>query len=246
MDTFDLKSERPNRGPFLWNILTGVMLVGALCLVVLFLTIFINPHVFFNPFPPLAIPTALEFPTPTITPLQLPPTWTPSPTVEPIATLTRPPTWTPEPSDTPFIYSLYTPTRTKIPTKTPVPTGMPYTYTLTYMDSSYYHPEAGCNWLGVAGQAVDRNNNPIIGLTVYLSGTLNGVPIERIGLTGTAPNYGASGFEFVLGDRPVVSNNALWIRLEDQSGVPLTDNIYINTYGDCTKNLILVRFRRTR
>ncbi len=248
MDTFDLKPERPTRGPLLWNILTGVMLVGALCLVIFFLTIFINPYVFFNPFPPLAIPTLLEFPTLTPTPLQLPPTWTANPTIEPSATITRAPTWTPEPTDTPFIYSLYTPTKTKIPTKTPVPTGMPYTYTLTYMDSSYYHPEAGCNWLGVAGQVVDQNNTPILYITIVLGGSLEGANLNTpiITLSGTAPNYGQSGFEFVLGNATMISSKTLWIQLKDQADQPLTDRIYFDTYKDCTKNLVLFRFKKTR
>jgi len=248
MDNFDLKSERPNRGPLLWNVLTVVMLAGALCLGILFLTIFINPYISINPFPPLAIPTLLEFPSPTPTPLQLPPTWTPSPTIEPTATITRAPTWTPEPSETPFIYSLYTPTKTKIPTKTPVPTGMPYTYTLSYMDSTYYHPEAGCNWLGVAGQVVDQNNTPILYITIVLGGYLDGVDLNTpmLSLSGTAPNYGQSGFEFLLSNSTKISSKTLWIQLKDQANQPLTDRIYFDTYQDCSKNLALFRFKKTR
>jgi hypothetical protein len=247
MDNFDLQTGAPVKkrsSGLLWNILTALMLVGIVCLAIFFLIIFINPTSTLNPFPPQFVPTMAAFPTPTITQLHLSPTWTPTTTLEPSPTRTSAATWTDIPTNTPF--SIFPPTETRTPTPLPTATSPAVVVTVTYMDSSIYHPEAACNWLGVAGQAVDRNNNPIVGLTVYLRGTLNGVPIERIGLTGTAPNYGASGFEFVLGDRPVVSNNAIWIRLEDQSGVPLTDNIYINTYGDCTKNLVLVRFRRTR
>lgn len=247
MDHFDFKTDAPAKGrssSLVWNILTVVMLVGIICLAIVFLLIFLNPGAGINPFPPHLAPTIAAFPTPTITPLQLSPTWTPTATIEPSATRTAAATWTDIPTNTPF--SIFPPTETDTPTPLPTATSLPVVVTVTYMDSTVYHPDAGCNWLGVAGQAVDRQNNPIVGLTVFLGGTLNGSPIQRIGLTGTAPNYGASGFEFILGERPLVSSNSIWIRLEDQSGIPLTDNIYFNTYGDCAKNLILVIFRRTR
>ncbi|MBN2386506.1 MAG: hypothetical protein JXB85_05760 [Anaerolineales bacterium] len=246
-----MKSERrtpsPLSGGLLWNILTVVMLVGICCLGIFFLTIFVNPQASINPFPPSSLPTLAQFPTPTITAIQLDATWTPTSTIEPSPTRTFAATWTSVPTNTPYYVASVTdifPTTTGTPS--PTATGLPVVVNITYMDSSIYHPEAGCNWMGVAGQAVDKNNNPVIGLTIYLSGTLGGQPIERIGLTGTAPNYGASGFEFVLGDRPIASNDAIWIQLQDQAGHALTDKIYFDTFGDCTKNLVLVRFRQTR
>jgi hypothetical protein len=32
--------------------------------------------------------------------------------------------------------------------------------------------------------------------------------------------------------------------LLDQAGLPLADNLYINTYSDCSKNLVLVHFKK--
>lgn len=252
MDHFDMtpEEEKPSPRTKIWNILTIVVLIGVLCTGGYFLSILINPASALNPFPPQALPTALEFFTPTATiPLQ-PATWTPSPTIPPTVTRTGAPTWTPIPSNTPFFLSTgtsrWTPTRTPTASRTPKATSMPVTTTISYMDSTYYHPEAGCNWFGVAGQAVDKNNAPIMYLTLHLGGTLNGETIDVLSLTGTAPDYGVSGFEFHLGNTPIDSNGTLWIQVMDQAGEPLTDKVYFDTFNNCEKNLILFRFKKNR
>jgi hypothetical protein len=114
------------------------------------------------------------------------------------------------------------------------------------MSSSYYYPEAGCNWLGVAGQVVDKNNAPVMYLFLHLGGTLNSQTVDSYSLTGTKPGYGMAGFEFYLGDKPVASSGTLWIQVLDQSSQPLTDRVYIDTYNDCNKNLVLLRFKKNR
>lgn len=98
--------------------------------------------------------------------------------------------------------------------------------------------------MGVAGQAVDKNNSPVLYLVVRLGGSLDGNAIDLLTLTGTAPAYGQSGFEFVIGNQPVASNGTLWIQLLEQGDKPLTDKIYFNTFADCNKNLILIRFTK--
>jgi hypothetical protein len=251
MDNFDLKPEKTKTtGPLAWNILTIVTLVGVLCLGGYFLSVFINPNSALNPFPPPVLPTLVEFPTATWTPIQPPATWTPTPTLQPSPTRTEAPTWTPVPSNTPFFLSTgtlrWTPTRTPMPSKTPKATSMPVTTTINYLNSTIYHPEAGCNWFGVAGQAVDKNNAPIMYLTLHLGGTLDGKTVDYLSLTGTAPDYGVAGFEFRLGDKPVASNGTLWIQVLDQAGQPLTDRVYFDTFASCEKNLVLFRFKKTR
>jgi hypothetical protein len=123
---------------------------------------------------------------------------------------------------------------------------MPVTTTINYLNSTIYHPESGCNWFGVAGQAVDKNNASIMYLTLHLGGTLDGKTVDYLSLTGTAPDYGVAGFEFRLGDKPVASNGTLWIQVLDQAGQPLTDRVYFDTFDSCEKNLVLFRFKKTR
>lgn len=105
----------------IWDILTGILLLGIIVLVGLFVAILINPNVPFNPLPPPAsahhnqqpIPT-IVLPTATATPLALPPTWTPTPQVEPTLirqAATLRPTSTLVPTFTPVILPTFTPTR---------------------------------------------------------------------------------------------------------------------------------------
>jgi hypothetical protein len=245
MDKFSFKSEK-NPRTMIWNVLTVAMLVGTVCMCGYFLLIFSNPYSGLNFFRPPVQPTALVPPTATITPRQLPPTWTPTDTIEPTATNTKRPTWTPIPTDTIFILpsptSRFTPTRTMTPSRTPKPTGMPYAVGApTYLASTIYHPEAGCNWLGVAGMAVDTKNAPILYLVVHVTGLLDGDQIDIPTLTGAAPAYGQSGFEIFLSDHTIDSISALWIQVFDQAGNALTEKVYFNTYADCTRNLVLFR-----
>ncbi len=82
----------------LWDILTIVTLVATVALVIVFASIFANPDTDLNPLPrPTLIPT-IFIPSPTATLRSLPPTWTPTPFLEP----TRRATSTPYPTVTPF------------------------------------------------------------------------------------------------------------------------------------------------
>ncbi|MBI3165342.1 MAG: hypothetical protein HYZ24_11725, partial [Chloroflexi bacterium] len=80
--------------------------------------------------------------------------------------------------------------------------------------------------------------------TVRLSGFYNAKSKNELTVSGIAPAYGKSGFEFVLGETPIDSNGLLSIQILDQAGLPLSDSIQINTYSDCSKNLVLVKFKK--
>ncbi|HCM96250.1 MAG: hypothetical protein A2X25_14875 [Chloroflexi bacterium GWB2_49_20] len=240
MDNFE---PTPNRSGMIWNIVSILVVVTIIGVVGFFGIIFFNPYSALNPFPPAPLPTLQTYPTATITPLPLPATYTPTITIQPSATETQLPTWTAIPSFTPFlIESAITPPGTQATSSS----GMPFEATLTHVGSTYYHPDAGCNWMGVAGQAVDINNSPILYLTIHISGTLGGKFLDYYSLTGTAPNYGQAGFEFMLGDKAIASSNTLWIQLLDQQNLPLTEQIKLTTYNDCTKNLVMIRFKKVR
>jgi hypothetical protein len=249
MDTYDFEAK-PRRSGMIWNFLSAIFLLAALCMGLYFALLFVNPNTPLNPLPPPTRVRPLETPTATITPLQLEATWTPTVTIQPTATLTRRPTFTPFPSATLFSLasptSIYTPTRTPTPSRTPAPTGMPFTTTVQHIESTIIHPASGCNWMGIGGDARDMNNNPILFLTVRLGGTLDGSPVDALTVTGTAPQYGQGGYEFHLGDTPIASNGTIWIQLLDQAGLPLSDRVFLTTYADCQRNLVLVRFRRVR
>ncbi|NPV84425.1 MAG: hypothetical protein HPY45_00255 [Anaerolineae bacterium] len=214
---------------------------------------------------PTAIPfesgVGVELPSqvcPTCPPSNCPPCNAASPSV--VATLTSPPTETPLPTNTPL------PTATPLPSETPVvvlPTAAPPiaqpTSTATESAKPYQlHPgdpfylqnfarsEQGCNWMGVAGQAFDLNGAPVKNLVTVIEGTLNGIPVDAVGLTGSNPAYGPGGYEIVLSRKPLASTRTLRITLYGLDGKPLSDPIAFDTLADCSHNLVIINFNRVR
>ena len=250
MDAFDyVENEAPPRrrsaGGMVFNILTIVFLLSALCVAVAALMIFINPNSGFNPFPPATKPVLIELPTetPTIRSV-LPSTWTPAPTEEPTITNTPRPSATLWPSSTPYIL----PTQKGKATVTPG--GMSFIVKSGTIKAipNLFHPDAGCNWMGVGGQAYDLSGAAIQqGLIVQLGGTLEGKVVEtQTTLTTLAPQYGPGGYEFTILDHTVASSGTMWVQLLDQAALPLSDKIYFDTYTDCEKNLIIIYFSQVK
>jgi len=232
-----------------WDILSIVVLLITVCLVVYFAMIFLNPASPFNPLQPYQS----RIPTPTFTPIQLEPTWTPTATVYIPPTETLLPTITPPATNTPpnFVPVTETPEPTetsKPPTATATPKAAFSASSVNAIESVIipHLQTAACNWQGVGGTVDDQNSSPIIGLVVRLAGSLDGKSIELTTVSGVSEEYGKSGFEFVLGDTPVNSRDTIYVQLLDQAGLPLSDRVYIDTFSDCEKNLILVRFKKNR
>jgi hypothetical protein len=234
-----LDEDQPKRDSLglVWNVLTVLILLTVMCIALVFLVIFINPASGLNPFPPPTRIPLLSFPTATNTALiNLQPTWTPTITTIPTET----PTLTPAPTDTPF------PTETPFAVFTPLPSptggmvigGMPFTVgdgTPVATSSIAFHPDEGCNWLGVAGQQV------------RIQGVLSGTQVDMLSLTGLTDAYGSVGYyEFNLGDAPLVSKGTLSVQLLDQAGIAMSDKVYFDTSDNCQQNLVLVNFKQVR
>jgi hypothetical protein len=234
-------SKRSSRLEF-WDMLSILVLLTTAVIGVYFVLIYLSPNSPLNPYPPNPFDPNTTA-TPTITPIQLEPAWTSTIMILGTETLTLVPTQTLEPSPTPF--SLVPPTETPSPTKTPK---RPFSATVTYIDSSIIHPDLACNWQGVGGTVVDANNADMIPMVIRIMGTYNGKSKSEpptITVSGVAPAYGRSGFEFFLGTVPISSKGELSLQILDQTtSLPLSDIIYIDTFNDCSKNLVLVRFKK--
>ena len=228
----------------LWDILTVLVLLVTLCLGVYFIQIFMDPGSSMNLLKPYWTPT------PTITPIQMEPTWTPTPTVYVPPTATLLPSITPPATVTSanFVPATEVPESTPTPTITPTPKALFSASSVNSIESIIipHLLDAGCNWQGVGGTVDDQNSGPIIGIVVRLAGSYDGKSIELTTVSGISPEYGKSGFEFVLGDTPINSNDKVYVQLLDQAGLPLSEEIYIDTSSDCKKNLVLVRFKKNR
>ncbi len=94
---------------------------------------------------------------------------------------------------------------------------------------------------------VDLQGRPMVGMRVHLTGIYNGKSVEMTTLTGGASAwYGDSGFEFVLGDKAIASTQSLAVQLNDQSFLPISEQVIFDTYDTCDKNLILINFKQVR
>jgi hypothetical protein len=245
MDGFEISEVRAPRkrrrpGEMVWNILTIVVLLVTAFIGAGFLLVYINPYSGLNPFPP---PTSLPTATPTIASrITIVPTWTPTVTI-------AAPTQTPAPTKTPLPTSVNVESPTAVLTAT-LPASTVYAFIAQQgspaaIDGSQFHPEAGCKWLGVAGEATSLNGEAVRGLFVQLGGSLSGTDsLDNLTMTGLAPQYGQGGFEITLSDTLIASDDTLWIQLLDQQNLPLSDRVYFNTYDDCNKNLVFITFEQ--
>lgn len=243
------RGRNPNS---LWNVLTLLTLLLTFCCCGYFLLIFINPYTPLNPLKPNTPVPPLVLPTATWTPISLPATWTPTPSVPLTEAATMRPSWTPEASSTPIKLYTDTPTPepTALPTETPEPTinpaSVPFSTTIKFIESAIFHPEASCNWAGVSGEIFDIKGSPMAGMQVILKGNFNGELVQKVTVTGMDPLYGKGWFEFPLGDKPLDTTASLSVQLLDQAGVPLSQKTSFDTFADCKKNMVQVRFKQVK
>jgi len=170
---------------------------------------------------------------------------TPTPSRTPRPTNTS--THTPGPSDTPTATPVITvtltgrETRTRTPTPgpthTPSPTLSPFNYvaSVEYQRSIY-----GQNWVGIAGLVYGLDGKHQTNILVRARGD---PPLGSDGLeipSGIAVQYGVSGFEFTLGDKPVIGR---WnVQLIADDGKPLSDVIPVEMNSDPRLNLAYIVF----
>jgi hypothetical protein len=100
--------------------------------------------------------------------------------------------------------------------------------------------EKGCNWSGIGGQVFSQSGTPITGLVIKLTGKLEGQNILYYAVTGGSLQFGPGGFLIELTDHPVASKNTATLQVLDITGVEKSAPIPLVTYGDCTRNLLLV------
>jgi hypothetical protein len=183
--------------------------------------------------------------------VELPPTHTPVPvqdTPTPVPINTLQPTLTPSVTPT---FPPPTPTRTPTPTPTDTPTPgpsatatatfSPFPFTKDLTSPQYlqnFANNAGCNWMGIAGEVFDLEGNPVApgGYVVHIwdSG------IDQRAVVGDAPAYGPSGYEQFLFDAPRVQDHS--VQLETSNGTAVSQVYRVQTRASCNQNLIWFNF----
>jgi hypothetical protein len=105
-----------------------------------------------------------------------------------------------------------------------------------------FHPELGCNWMGVGGQVFGESGQPVGMLVVEVGGVLEGEDVTALTLTGSASQWGPAGYEFNLAEIPTLSSGSLWVQLLDLEGHPLSERVHFDTFENCEQAAILVNF----
>ena len=106
--------------------------------------------------------------------------------------------------------------------------------------TNFAHPEAGCNWMGVAGQIFNEDLQPVNGMVVVVEGVTNNSMIELLGYSGLAEAYGPGGYELVIGE--VNGPGIFWIQLFGEDGKPLSEIYSFQMNGTCEQNLAVINF----
>jgi hypothetical protein len=232
-----------NIGRLVMNVLTGLILLATLCLGTGYVYTFINPQASFNPYPPPTLPPTLGPPTPTNTPaIYLPTEIPPSATPRPLPTAIPTATITPNVTATPTATLELTPPVTAQPgAQFDLQPGSP-SYT-----SDERNSETECPHLGIGGKVYDSGGAPIVGLAIRLVGQLAGVPIGPVDtLTGSAADrFGFGGYYFEISDTPTASDNTISVQVLDaSSGLPFSDQVFVDTFATCNQNLIFVHWKQ--
>lgn len=224
METVDMSDglyrSKPSLLDSIFNFLTTLVLLTTIFLGGIFAAIYFDPQIFFNPFPPTdpVNPPPPSAPTNTEVFVPPPPTQTPTSAPSPSPTATQPMA-SPSPTPLPLSKQQGTPA-----------------FTQNFMN------DLACEWAGIAGQVLPSADQSGADPWIHLVGEYDGVPLDFISLPGSAPGYGAGGYEFTLGNRPVASEGLIWIQLEDPLGNPMAEKVSITTSGECSENLIMVNW----
>ena len=101
---------------------------------------------------------------------------------------------------------------------------------------------AGCNWLGIAGEVWDLQGNPVpygeYRVHVWGSGT------DSRPVVGGAPAYGPAGYEQFLSDVPMIRDYNL--QLENADGRIISPVYEVQTRANCNENLLMFSFVQER
>jgi hypothetical protein len=99
-----------------------------------------------------------------------------------------------------------------------------------------YFFSADCAWLGIAGEVLDQEGEPVLGISVVLNG---GGFQNQVTASGNRPDYAPSGWEHFLDVQP--KDGDFTIQLWHQ-GQPVSELVDVRTSKDCRRNLAYLIF----
>jgi hypothetical protein len=238
----------PRRGYACADVITAIFLLLTVLSASITILLLANPASPLNPLPAPTYPAVLviatpwpsDTPTRTFTPE--PATRTPLPTSTPTASATRTPTATNTATNTP-VFGAVTSAATQAATLEPLPpskqyTLSPFAFTVKPIEYQANTNKDGCKWQSIVGSVVDLSLRPVKGMAVKVMGS-NG-QIDEVKYTGTALDFGESGFEFFLGPAP--REDRYTVQLLGRTGTPISEAVTVETRATCDQNVAIVSF----
>lgn len=247
--------HRQRGGGLIFDVLAVLFISASVGVMILTLLIIQNPKTNLNPFPATDLPTAFQSFTPsatftpsltaTATETPVPPSATPTDTPSPIPTLTSSPTLSPTPV-LPGFENLPTiePGQRDVvdsgssnPVRDP---NAPFPFVVQAVRYEANSRPSGCNFVSLAGNVTGLSGEPITDLVVVVTGD----DFEFTLYSGNDPDFGLSGFEVELGNRPFADTYE--IRLFGTDGQALSDLIEVEIGDTCQTNVTIVEFLQVR
>lgn len=226
----------PRRGTACFDIATAVFVIASVLIIGATVILLNNPSAPFNPLPVATVPEIAQLPSPTITltpTFTLTPTITLTPTPFPTFTPTATFTDTPPPSATPTSVILGAPAA--VVTRAPA-TRSPIQFVAREVQYETNTNQFGCNWVGIAGDVTGINGEPLTDMGIHVVGD----DFDLIIFSGSSPEYGLSGYEVQVDDRPAVAEYS--VQLLDVRGNPISDLVFVTTGDTCDRNAAIVDF----
>lgn len=227
-----VRRERRRRGGGVYNFISFLFLAATVGAIVVTVLLIQNPTAPYNPFPPpTPQPTPTLFLVPGVGENQFPPVQTPSPAPTEGAT------------PTPHATSTQTPTSQPTPTGISQPPGATHTlarYPFTVQDGAVTYTQnpndRGCDWLGIAGQVLGLDGGAVPGLPI----SVKGEDFEWIAFSGSATQWGESGFEVELDSTPREAE--FEVQLLNTTGLALSEVVIVRTLASCDHNVAIINF----
>lgn len=240
-----MSDQNSGSGNIFLGLLTSLFMLGAVLLLAYFAYTFANPFHALNPLQPLT-PTAAQqaavVEEPAAEPIEAEQAETEptsqAPTLAPLPTDTP----VPQPTNTPLPFPTATPVVISTPEETPTVEPV-HKFVAQEGTPSYIPYSGGCSGVYIAGNITDIDHNPVMLMTVRAVGNLGGEEIFIEVLSGSNTDYTISGWEIKLSDSMITSFGEITLSLYEQGGwEPISDEILVDTYNDCTRNLAVVNF----